>query len=399
MNHSRRYFLLAVAAIGAAVLAALGFNTTVNPLRVTPAPWSSEQLDPYREIDDQIRTCKAGLVRTGDWQVAILGSSRPALLLDPSLPDWGETKAVNLALQAGTLPETLATFRYAADRHPLQIALVGIDPGDLTTGPMTHIITDFDSSPLNPEADEVERELRYLLGLSTLEKSFATLGRWASGERARHDPRGFKHKSDNPGSLRRVIADNYIPFAARQARERHGGPTLHPRKHQALLDLVAEARRRNIRLVLFFPPTHASYLASLRLLDDPRPDFAFERAAVLDAIEQANAGNNGPPVEFWEFSGSHPWNLEPLPPGDESSAAMDHWLDPIHAKPRVGRVMLARILDLPLASDAEKRYGTRVTRDALPSLAADLDRSIDRYLTTQPDDDALLQEHISNQTR
>ena len=35
-----------------------------------------------------------------------------------------------------------------------------------------------------------------------------------------------------------------------------------------LLDLVAEARRHNIRLVLIFPPTHASYLASLRLLDD-----------------------------------------------------------------------------------------------------------------------------------
>lgn len=399
MNHSRRYFLLALAAIGVAALAALGFNTTVNPLRVSPAPWTADQLNPFREIDDQIRTCKAGLVRSGNWQVAILGSSRPALLLDPSLPDWGEKNVVNLALQAGTLPETLAAFRYVAARHPLELAIVGIDPGDLTTGPVGHIITDFDSSPLNPEADRVERELRYLLGLSTLEKSFATLGRWASDERARHDPRGFKHKSDNPGSLRRVIADNYIPFAARQARERKGGPTLHPPKHQALLDLVTEARRRNIRLVLIFPPTHASYLASLRLLDDPRPDFAVERAAVLDAVEQANADVDGPPVEFWEFSGSHPWNLEPLPPGDESSAAMDHWLDPIHAKPRVGRVMLARILDWPLASAAEKRYGTRVTRDALPSLAADLDRSIDLYLTNQPDDAAFLEEHISNETR
>lgn len=399
MSHSRRYFLTAAAAIGAAALAALGLNTTVNPLRVSPAPWTASGLDPYREIDDQIRTAKAGLVRSGHWGVAILGSSRPALMLDPSLPDWRRDDVVNLSLQAGTLPETLAMFRYAAEHQPLELALVGIDPGDLTTGPVTHIRTDLAGSPLDPEADALERELRYLLGISTLEKSLATLGRRSSDQPATHDPRGYKHKSDNPGSLRKIIAENYIPFAARQSVQRRGGPTLHPDKHRALLDLLAEARRRNIRLVLFFPPTHASYLASLRLLEDPQPDFAIERGAILDAVESANRQPGGPPAEFWDFNGSHPWNLEPLPPGDQSSAAMDHWLDPIHAKSAVGRVMLARMLDWPLASGPASSYGTRVTRQNLLSTATNLNHSIDQYLTDQPADAEFLSSQIPAETQ
>jgi len=390
MRHTRRYVLLAFSAVGLTVLAALALNTAVNPLRVTPAPWTVAALDPYREIDSRIRTSKAGLIRSGRWRVAIFGSSRPALALDPSLPDWRRDDVVNLSLQAATLPETLAVFRYAASRQPLEIALVGIDAGDLTTPPIANIATDFAGSPFDPQAVAVERELRYLLGLSTLEESIATLGRAWAGQPAAHDPHGFRRKADNPVGVRRVTADFYVPFAARQAAARRAGAGPDPAELRVLSELISEARCRNIRLFLFLMPTHFSYFAALRSHGDPLPSFADERAAILGLVEQANRIPGAQAVEFWDFNTRHPANLEPLPAGDQSSVAMRWWLDPLHAKPALGRIMLGRMLGWPLDDPAAADYGTPVDRAAADWLAREIDRGIDEYLAANPADAALL---------
>ena len=63
MSAPRGYVTALFGCIGLTLLAAVLLNTTVNPWRVTPTPWSAEKLDPYRDISSQIRTGKAGIVR------------------------------------------------------------------------------------------------------------------------------------------------------------------------------------------------------------------------------------------------------------------------------------------------------------------------------------------------
>ena len=65
MHSGRRYNFLVM---GGALLACLVFavaNTTIDPFRVTPVPWRAQALEPYRDIASQIRTGKAGLIRSG----------------------------------------------------------------------------------------------------------------------------------------------------------------------------------------------------------------------------------------------------------------------------------------------------------------------------------------------
>ena len=106
--------LLSILAV--ALVVSLGVNTTVNPWRVTPFPWSAAKLDPYRDISSQIRTGKAGIVRsTPAIKVGIIGSSRVANGLDPENPAWGDRTAVNLGCSGGFFYEAEALCRLLAD--------------------------------------------------------------------------------------------------------------------------------------------------------------------------------------------------------------------------------------------------------------------------------------------
>ena len=165
--------LFAVAA-GIVVLFTL-VNTRVNPIAVTPTPWSDPGFREYRPIYRYQRTAKAGLLRSEPWSTVFLGSSRIDIALDPEHPDWGDTRTVNLALSAGTLPEAAAMFDYAAQRQDIGLTIVGIDLADLTSRFSLMHTAGFMESPLNRNGDKIERELRYYSGISTFEASIRAI--------------------------------------------------------------------------------------------------------------------------------------------------------------------------------------------------------------------------------
>ena len=103
-------------------------NVLVNPWRVLPESTEIKALDPYREIDAEIRTCKAGLAIRGPWDVLIIGSSRPNTGMDPAGPAFEcrgrELAGVGLAGQeervddAARLDEERATSNTADTTDP-----------------------------------------------------------------------------------------------------------------------------------------------------------------------------------------------------------------------------------------------------------------------------------------
>jgi hypothetical protein len=106
-RHLFRNFTLTILISAAfCVLLFTGINTWINPLWVSPSPWTDQSYAEYRPIYRHQRTGKAGIAASRPWEVAFFGSSRVDLSLDPALPQWGGTPAVNLAVSAGTLPET-----------------------------------------------------------------------------------------------------------------------------------------------------------------------------------------------------------------------------------------------------------------------------------------------------
>ena len=131
MQAGRRYSFLVIGGALAACLAFAGVNTRVDPFRVTPVAWSAKSLEPYRDLSGQIRTGKAGLIRSGDWQVGLFGSSRVDNAWNPDAAGWQGKRVVNLGASGGFIYETIGIARYFLAREKPDLLVIGIDPGDI----------------------------------------------------------------------------------------------------------------------------------------------------------------------------------------------------------------------------------------------------------------------------
>lgn len=369
----RRYHRFLLVLLGATLVAGYVLNTSVNPWRVTPTAWSVDSLEPYRAIENAWnRTSKAGLMRSGDWDAAIFGSSRVDIALDPNHRLFAGRRCVNLGLNAAGLAENHAAFDYFMDHETPQLVVLAIDAGDLTTPLPGLNPTDFPVSPLDPTGDPFERELRYHFGISTMAASGATLGRALRQSPADHSPQGFRHTAPFPPNQRQLIAGLYLATTSRLIQNRREHNRINPDKLALLDSIISRCRDSGTRLILLLTPNHALFQLAPLALGDPDPYFSRDRAALA---ERAGQG-----VEVWDFLDAHPLNAEPLPPSDSPSAHFEHWIDLFHATATIGNLMLDR-----LAGQAGD-YGVRLTPGQVDSRVAQVRAGLARYATTHPGD-------------
>jgi len=386
--------LFAVAA-GVVLLFTL-VNTRVNPLAVTPTPWSDPGFREYRPIYRYQRTAKAGLLRSEPWSVIFLGSSRIDVAFDPEHPAWGDTRAANLALSAGSLPESAAMFGYGAPRQNIGLVIIGIDLSDLTTHASLMHSAGFMESPLNRDGDAVERELRYYAGISTFEASVNAISNRARGKLPEYTPHGHRLRHREPENPRYVLRRDSIAHAIRFVRERKIAYDIEPTKLEALKSIIRTAKREGSRLVIVIPPNHATYLSVFYLENDPDPVFRLDRETITRLADAADAAHpDTPPVEIWDFNDFHPLNCEALPPASDPSAKLSGWMDGTHALKSLGDIMLARIMDWPGLEGDAASYGTRLDSSTLDARIADIRAGYEEYRATHPDDWNWIRESVS----
>jgi len=399
MHAPRRYttgFLLAV--VCATVISA-AINTRVDPLRLTAQPWADPELDPYREISSQIRSGKAGMLRqAGSVDVAFVGSSRIANGFDPGLPGWGEQNVINLGCSGGFLFETVAIASYLIKTDPPELIMMGIDPGDLTSSVDTRPLGDFYSSPFNPDGDALDREIRYWVGISTLEESFETLERKRLDRPATYTPQGLRKRGLGGGGNRQLdfIRSNFAGEAF-LADDSPTAKVVDAPKIEALQQLLRDARQSPTRLILFLQPRHALLGSSSANIEAPICLYQAEREALVSLVGAANAiESSSPTVDYWDFLDFHPVNTERLPL--EDGEAMNYWTDLDHFSIPIGNAMQARMMGWPVALEIAEDYGLQVTEENLPSRIETIkEQSID-YLTGAGAADLKWKESLSSES-
>jgi hypothetical protein len=294
--------------------------------------------------------------------------------------------------------------RYFLDHEPdAKVVIFGIDPGDLSSEIDTRPLADFYGSPLAGGRGQIDRELRYLVGISTLEASVDTLQRAARRIRPEYTPKGLHRRLVKKRKKQRHYIRLHLAGEASfdlPDPSRYGKNTrLNPDKVRRLESLMLECRRRGVRMIVFFHPQHALLHARADDADDTPVLFEQERRGILDLVTSANAEDlPGPPVEFWDFHDCHPLNCDPVP--DEHSH-MPHWNDLDHYTIQMGNLILARMMHLPLPGGlpGASSYGEPVTPE---NLAAHLERvrsTYHRYLTEDGKSDVAWKETIIEETK
>ncbi|MEK7949430.1 hypothetical protein [Luteolibacter soli] len=382
MRAFRGYSIGLVAVIAVASLVSFAVNTTVNPWRVTPTPWSSQKLDPYRDISSQIRTGKAGIVRANPKiDVGLVGSSRVANGLDPEFPGWQGQSVVNLGCSGGFIYESTALARYLMEERKVGLILFGVDPGDLSSTTDTRPMGDYHSSPLAGNEDRFNREIRYMIGVSTFEASMETLKRASKHEQTQYSPKGLRAHPKKKGKRSQLdFIKDRIQGEAEFDVPDTSKPAVNPAKARVLEDMMRDARQRGVHLITFIHPTHA--LMNSRAADAANPPVVFEheRRAVLELAQKVNRETfDGPPVEVWDFADYHPLNCDPLP--QDREAVMPHWGDLGHYSIEVGNVIQSRIMGWPVPIPGAENYGTKLTAETIEPWFNHVREGYKAYLT------------------
>lgn len=380
----RRHALTLLGAAGFVMLVFVAFNTWINPLWVSPAPWTDDTFAEYRPIYRHQRTGKAGIARAHEWKVGFFGSSRVDIAFDPALPQWQGLPAVNLAVSAGSLPETAPILRYALEHAPIETAIVGIDIGDLMGPESLHRSTGFLESPFNPQSNHLEFTLRAYAGISTFETSVQTLINRSKGRLPEYTPQGHRLRHQEPPDVAEGIHRDAIPHALRVARRRIAlKPTEgHPWKIGFLKQILSDAKAHSCRLVIVIPPSHATYLGVFHLEGDPDPAFRKDREVMTRLVEESNASHpDAPAAEIWDFNDFHPLNCESLP---ANGGPMHWWLDGTHARRSLGTIMLSKIMGWPLEGPGSD-YGFQLNAGNLDERQKSIIDGYQRFKTEQPD--------------
>ena len=141
-------------------------------------------------------------------------------------------------------------------------------------------------------------------------------------------------------------------------------------------DTIRLAQRHGARVVVFFMPSHVEELELWRQLGMTSHYQAWkaEVAAVVEA-----AGN---PVPLWDFSGFSPYVTEAVPAAGDLKTMLKWIWEPIHFRPELGTLMVARMLGEAGPAD----LGVQVTAADLPGRVAAYDAAQRAWVAGHPDD-------------
>ena len=369
-------------------------STWINPLWVTPTPWSDSSFAEYKPIHKYPRSGKAGLIRSADWDTVLLGSSRVDIAFDPKHPHWNNQRVANLALRGGTLSEHHAMLEYAAENENLELVIIGVDLHDMTYPVNIPPGSGFEDSPLAKSGDIFEKELRYRCGYSIFEMSIKSLNYRIRGRQASYTAEGHWLRQLDRRPLRTVLQHASFMWSHRYITHRKHSIEPNWAKVESLRSIIRLCQEKDIRLILCIPPNHAAFLSVFRLKNDPDPGFRTDRELLTRIIADENANSTDNKVELWDFNDFHPYNCEALPPIDDPRRPTKFWADGTHALPSLGGIMLARMLDWPLEDPAHADYGTRLDANSVDARLKQISEGYERYRNEYPEDFQWVIDHM-----
>ena len=370
---AERFVRVFLAVLVAALAAIAGANLALDPYRAYRV-LDIEALRPYRDKGVS-RIAKAEILEHERCEVAIVGTSRAQIALDPAHPAWG-APACNLALTgmgATELEFVLARLRRRPETRRWVIAL---DFASFGRGNAPH--DDFARSRFDPELSAFDYHVGLLLGGAATDASQRMLRDWWQGRPAPYAALGLT----DPG-LRGEVGDRRrFVWALRRVLESFGGPqpfAYDPATLPPVLGAIRAAREAGIEVTVLVLPSHALYYEALQRFGYWR-DYERWLRDLSAGLEPVGL------TPLWDFTGYWDGLTERVPENGSGPHLELHW-DAVHVKRALGD----RLVDAAFGSPA----GTAAHRLERAGVEAQIARIHDEradYLRAHPDQLAVLDE-------
>jgi hypothetical protein len=378
MSSPKRYLWQVTGLTAAWFLAVAGTNVVVDPhgvFRLVELP----ALAPYKErlLD---RTAKAEIARSGECDVLLVGDSRVWIGFNPLHPGLaGFGRVHNCAFTGSTVYEGARVLELARHTRPPRLVVWGFDPEIVPGLAEEHATTALPMTRLDPDLALWPYHRLHTIGISTLRESFCALVRAARHREAPWVRRGQALRWVRPGvdytaTFTWILAECFGDMAPLSAGEDTGV--------DRLVQLLERLQADGTRVVLFFPPMHATRHEILFRTENTRHRAETIARELVGRIDDLNARRSGrPAVELWDFRGFTAYHAEDLPPRDQRRPMRWHW-EPLHFREELGDLVLSRMFGPGPTADG---FGVRLTGANIQQHLADLARQRRRYLRNHPE--------------
>jgi hypothetical protein len=363
------------------------FNFSVDPFhayRVVPTP----QLRAYR-AQLESRIARGEILEHGGCEIAILGTSRAQIALDPSHPSWNRP-ACNLAITGAAIPEIEAVVRRVLEHREVREIFWTLDYMSFAANEAPH--PELARSRFNARLDRFEYHAGLLLGSNALRASWKVLRDYRTQRRSRHDELGFMDPSleiREPEYRKRFLwaLEHDVESLARRSTFVYD-----PGAARSVAAVVEEARRRDVSVTLAVLPSHALHLESLARFGRWE-EFERWKSDLVHALASASER----PLPLWDCTAYTPQSTERVPaPGDRDTQMRWHW-DSSHVKRSVGDEVIAQLRGGPapaLAQPCQKLDAT-----SLRAVLASIRMGQERYRASAPADQIELLELARHNVR
>ncbi len=368
-NHpyARCYIVTFCVTVLAVLSTVFALNLTVDPYRMFEII-DGKGFNHYKPaIYNRVRLLKAYEIRRLQPDSILLGTSRCHIGFRPDNPFWkaAAQRPYNAAFDGATTKEMYYYLRHADSVHPLKLVLLGLDDYHPTDAPGS-ARPGFDPQMLGRGRTMVTgvqfllADIKILTSFDTFLDSFKTLHSqtdeqpvWLSRSGQRLGETFFRtweqdYFKQGPryyfDEIDRMEVDNRLSWQVPMKEIK-----VYPPKKEAkdartsfdyIRDIIDFCRRKNIKLVIFFSPSHAHQLE----LDQASGSWGWiesgkrKLTALCDQFRSL-----GYPVKLYDMSIYSPVTTEILPPAG-SHAEMKYYWDSSHFKQEVGDMVLGCIL-------------------------------------------------------
>ena len=369
------------------------FNYLVNPFDIFNSPNIVGFNKNKPESDLRQRLSKAYIVEKRCPENLVMGNSR-ALAISDNYAAWPNNKTYNYAFTSASIYEIFRYLQHANAGCHIKTVLLSIDilMFEQSTGSSLHFkerrlsVTKIGEPTKNRIKTYLQDSIPALISFAALKASINTL------RNQKVTVNNKPHCSSPQKNHQRIINKgghfNFMAETNKNALQSMSKIKPSDDMHESLSaykQLLQLAYDKNIRLILFFPPAHASLFETIQSSSYKNRYIKWKKH-ILKINEELAAALNKKPYTFFDFSGYNSFTTEEIPSKQQIEIGMKWYWESLHFKEELGYHILDRVFDhkrtdCPTADD----FGRKISTQNLDFLEAQQKIKRQEYINNHPE--------------